>query len=119
MKRLFVLKLFVCVFAVGCCLYAYLEQQNELTKMRMEIPRLGQNIKEVREENMRLQFEIERFENPKRLMELASQNEFSHLKHPLTDDIIVVPEGKRAHVDLPKESQELFFYHPSVVVGAK
>ena len=97
-------------------MYAYLEEQNELIKLRMEIPRLGQDLKEITEENQRLEFEIESFENPRHLMELVLQNEYSHLKHPLVSDIVVVEQEKRERKQSAKQSP---FLSPSIVVGAK
>jgi len=110
------LKLFICLFSLGGCLYAYLEEQNELMKLRMEIPKIGQDLKEISEENRRLEFEIESFENPRHLMELVLQNEYSHLKHPLISDIVLLPQEKRQPAPMPAES---LFLHPSVIVGAK
>ncbi|MBM3202195.1 MAG: hypothetical protein FJZ56_07310 [Chlamydiae bacterium] len=116
MSRLFLTKVLVCLFSLGGCLYAYLEEQNELIKLRMEIPRLGQDIKEIHEENLRLEFEIESFENPKHLMELVLQNEYSHLKHPLVSDIVVVSQEKKEETPPTKQTK---FLSPSIVVGAK
>jgi hypothetical protein len=119
MTRLFPLKVFICLFTIGGYLYAYLEEQNEVTKLRMEIPRLGQDLKEISEENMRLRFEIESFENPKHLMELVLQNEYSHLKHPIVSDIVMVPQGGKREKQVLNQSKEMFFLHPSIVVGSK
>lgn len=116
---LFPIKILICLFSIGGCLYAYLEEQNELTKLRMEIPRLGQDVKEITEENMRLRFEIESFENPKHLMELVLQNEYSHLKHPVASDIVMVPQGKTNEKKALDASMEMFFLHPSIIVGSK
>ncbi len=118
MNRLFPIKMFICLFSMGGCLYAYLEEQNEVTKLRMEIPKLGQDLKEISEENMRLRFEIESFENPKHLMELVLQHEYSHLKHPVVSDIVMVKQEKREKSLSDQGKKETFLY-PSVVVGAK
>ena len=82
------IQLLVCVVIVGVALLAYVERQNELTKMRMQVPLLTKKLQAIVEENTRLQFEIEKFENPINLMELARQPQFGHLKHPLVTDII-------------------------------
>jgi len=83
-------------FLLLCCtffLYSYLVKQNELTKMKMELPTLAKSIKDLKEENKQLIYELEQMENPCRLMELVRSSEFSHLKHPFVKDILTIPEG--------------------------
>jgi len=92
MKSL-LLKLGVCLTALGLCLYSYLETQNELTQLKIRLPEVEKEIKIVREENRRLGYEIDQFENPSHLIELAHHPEFSHLKHPLIREILTVPEA--------------------------
>jgi cell division protein FtsL len=85
-----VVRIFVCLVIIGCALYSYIYQHNQLTELRMRVPKLAQVRKKLEEENQRLQFEIEKFENPLHLMELARKPEFSHLKQPLLPDIIII-----------------------------
>ncbi len=87
------LKLGICLGVLGLCLYSYLETQNELTQLKIRIPDVEKEIKIVREENRRLAYEIDQFENPAHLIELAHHPEFSHLKHPLLREILTVPEA--------------------------
>lgn len=89
--NLFFLRIMACIFAVGITLYAYIEKQNQLTSLRLRIPALDKQVKAIQEENRQLQFEIELFESPIHLMELARKPEFSHLKHPLLNEVIVLP----------------------------
>jgi uncharacterized coiled-coil protein SlyX len=79
-----------CVGVVTLFLFAYVEQHNRLTRLRIEVPLQEKKLKELQDENTRLQFEIEKFENPLNLMELAKKPQFSHLKHPYVTDIITV-----------------------------
>ncbi len=90
MKKIFFVQVLVCAFSCGGVLYAYVKQQNDVTKVRIELPRLAREVRQLEEQNSRLKFEIERFENPKHLMELAKRPEFSHLKHPLIGEIFVL-----------------------------
>ena len=90
MRKMFFIQVLVCAFSCGGALYAYVAQQNDLTKVRIELPRLARDVRHLEEQNARLRFEIERFENPKHLMELAKRPEFSHLKHPLSSEIFVL-----------------------------
>ena len=97
------IRILTCIFVLGFCLYSYIDKQNELTKLRMHIPGLVKEIKSIQEENMRLQYEIDQFENPQHLMELARLAEFSHLKHPLVKEILTVPEGVAMQQPVPEE----------------
>ncbi len=90
MKKIFFVQVLVCAFSCGGVLYAYVRQQNDVTKVRIELPRLTREVRQLEEQNSRLRYEIERFENPKHLMELAKRPEFSHLKHPLIGEIFVL-----------------------------
>lgn len=85
-------RIFICLLVAGWTLYCYIDKNNDLVELRMTIPVVEGELKAMQEENMRLQYEIDRFESPLHLMELARQPEFSHLKYPSTDDIIILPE---------------------------
>jgi hypothetical protein len=89
--KAFILRVLVCIFFFGFALYSYVDKQNELTELKLRLPRIAKEIKAIRQENMRLAFEIESFENPEHLMELAK--EFGHLKHPCLNEIVMVKEG--------------------------
>jgi hypothetical protein len=87
------LKVVFCLGVFAYSLYSYLNQQNELTELKIALPRLEKEIHLIREENRRLSYEIEQFENPAHLIELASHPEYAHLKHPLLKEILTVPEA--------------------------
>lgn len=82
------LRLFLTIMILGVFLYAYISKQNTITALRLLIPQVAFEIEELAQENSRLQFEIDQFENPVHLMELSRKPEFGHLKHPLINDII-------------------------------
>lgn len=82
----------LCLTFTGIALYAYIEGQNEITELRKNIPQISAELKTIREENATLQYEIDRFESPIHLMELARKPEFGHLKYPSLDKVIVLPE---------------------------
>ena len=75
---------------VGVSLYAYVNKHNVLTEVQMRLPVCTKELILCQEENERLQFAIEKFENPIHLMELARKPEFSHLKMPYRSDIITL-----------------------------
>ena len=86
----FLIRLFLCIFIFGIHLYKFVDKQNELTELRLRIPPLAQMVREIEEENKSLQYEIDAFESPSRLMEFARRPEFAHLKHPLSTEVLVI-----------------------------
>ena len=92
MKQLLV-QIGICLTVFGFCLYSYLEKQNTLTKMKIQLPQKEKEIQMIREENRRLSYQIDQFESPSHLIELAHRPEFSHLKHPILREILTVPEA--------------------------
>lgn len=86
-------RLGVCLSVVALSLYSYFNKQNELTQLKIRLPEVEKELKVVREENRRLLYQIDQFENPAHLIELAHHPEFSHLKHPLLREILTLPEG--------------------------
>lgn len=85
-------RVFVCLLMAGWTLYAYIDKNNDLVELRMTIPQVASELKTIQDENIRLQYEIDRFESPLHLMELARQPEFSHLKFPSTNEVVILPE---------------------------
>lgn len=91
MNRGIFIRVCLCVLIVGILLYTYLNQQNSITQLQLQIPQLTRELASIREENTRLQFLIDQFESPSHLMELARLPQFSHLKYPRADEVIVIP----------------------------
>ncbi len=81
-----------CLAVLGACVYSYLDAQNDLTHLKIRLPEVEKQLQLVLEENRRLSYEVDQFENPSHLIELAHHPEFSHLKHPLLKEILIVPE---------------------------
>lgn len=84
-------KLLFCLLVAGITLYASIRQLNQLTTLRRELPPLSKEVKALQEENHRLQYEVDRFENPLHLIELARKPEYGHLKYPFNSDILILP----------------------------
>ena len=74
------------------CLYSYLNVQNEMTQLKIDLPRIEKEISQIEEENRRLSYRVEQFESPSHLMELSHRPEYAHLRHPLMKEVITVPE---------------------------
>ncbi|MGK5594410.1 MAG: hypothetical protein ACSNEK_03520 [Parachlamydiaceae bacterium] len=81
---------FICLFALTLSLYLYIDYLNQVMEERLKIPILKKELHEIKEKNVLLQYEIDRFENPSNLMELAKKSEYSHLKYPQNNEIMVV-----------------------------
>lgn len=88
------IRLMICISCVGFVLYKSIDNLNRLTELRLAIPVLAAEIKEIREKNLELLYRIEQFESPSHLMELAGKPEFGHLKYPPVDRVILLPEYK-------------------------
>lgn len=97
--RNLILRWVIACAVVGGSLILYIDQLNQLTRLRLEIPHYLSEIKTLQEENERMQYEIDQFESPIYLMELIKKPEFSHLKFPKRNEVIVIEtspsEGKR------------------------
>ena len=84
--------------AIGAySLFSYLEVQNEVTHLKIQLPEIEKEIQLIREESRRLTFEIDQFQSPSHLIELAHRPEMGHLKHPLLQEILTVPEAFAAN----------------------
>lgn len=75
-------------------LLLYVNAEVTLTELRLELPKESKELKEILEGNTALQYEIDRLENPARLMQLMRAPEFSHLKYPLEDEVIVIRDAE-------------------------
>lgn len=83
-------RLLVAIVAVGTTVYGYIHKQNALTEIRLSIPTMQRDLKKIQDENIRLQYEIERFESPLHLMELGRKPEFGHLRYPSSKEVVVL-----------------------------
>lgn len=108
MTKATLVRVFLCIFCAGVLLYAYIEQQNALTRLRLDIPVLSKEIRDLKETNTQLKYEIERFESPEHLLELSASRQFSHLKHPLLKDIIALPQGVALQISSEEKSKPSF-----------
>jgi len=88
----FLVRVFFCIAAVGFWLYAAVDLQTRLTAIRIQIPPLAREVSRIEEANTRLRYEIEKFENPRHLLQLARRPEFGHLRFPKQEEVIVLGE---------------------------
>ena len=85
-----VLRIVICILFLSGCLYSYLDVQNAITDLRIQIPRLTNEVRRIEEENTQFKFQIEKFESPENLMQIAKMSEFSHLKFPVCRDVLTL-----------------------------
>lgn len=87
------IRLLLCISIAGLALYKYIDKLNELTELRLSIPVLAREVKEIHEKNMEMHYAIEHFESPVHLMEMARKPEFGHLRYPSIPEVILLPEA--------------------------
>ena len=75
---------------MGLGLFLYLDKLNQQTALRFQIPVVEKEIEELSHKNVQLAFQLENFNNPQHLLELAKQPEYSHLKFPFMEDVMVI-----------------------------
>ena len=113
------IRLGVMIALASLGVYFYIEKQNELASLKMKLPSLAQEIHRLREENQRLQYEVDGFESPCHLMELARKPEFSHLKHPLVQEVLAMQEGLALNQSIGKPKKVVEPPPFPLAVGAK
>ena len=118
-KKAFILQIFLCFIVLGISLIAYLEKQNDLTDLRLYVPRLVLEIKGIQEENAQLKYQIQQFESPDHLIKMAAAAEFSHLKHPLGKEILVLQDESAVQWSSDLEKEILLKPENTLAVGAK
>jgi hypothetical protein len=124
MKRKWLIKIVVCMTATAYAGFGLIEEQNKVTALRMEIPKLEQEIGSLEEEAQRLKFELEIFENPSNLLCLAKHAEFSHLQFPYHEDVLVLNAKETGNPPVQTDMVAVkpdFIIHPfklSVMLGA-
>lgn len=80
MKTGFVIRLFFILFFVTLFLYYYVDKQNQITKLRLQLPALEKEVKELRKETVYLNYQVETLESPQNLLYFLTRPEYSHLK---------------------------------------
>jgi hypothetical protein len=104
MKIGFLARLIFCIFLFSIYLYLYVERQNKVTELRLNIPNVVKDVRELKENISSLQYDIEHFESPSHLLELSKKMEFRHLKYPNTTDILILSSD--SHNDNKEGSDE-------------
>jgi hypothetical protein len=107
MNRALFFRMSVIILVFAFSFYFYIEKQNELTKLKIELPKKTVELTHIKEEIKELQYALEQLESPSRLMELSTSKQFSHLKYPFLKDILNVEEGLALNESSKKEISHL------------
>jgi hypothetical protein len=83
----------VCLLVLVCCFFTLLSKQNELTNLRISIPKKEKSLRLLKEAIAKIQYDIDQFEDPQNLLHIAAKDEFHHLKHPYFSNVVTVSEG--------------------------
>ncbi|MBQ8498328.1 hypothetical protein [Chlamydia sp.] len=83
-------RLFLCLSLLCYALYRYIDKQNDLTKLRLEIPCLWAQLRQVEQENVTLSFLLEKLESPEHLLQIASLPEYQYLEYLSEEKISVL-----------------------------
>ncbi len=108
----------IIIMLFSICLYFYVEKQNYMTCLRIALPQVEQEILQIKEENSRLQYEVDQFENPSHLMDMARSVDYSHLKHPFVHEILTLEEGMAINSNENNE-EKIEHNNIPVAIGAK
>jgi hypothetical protein len=114
------LRFMVCLFFFSFSIYSYLDKHNSCTELKLRLPKITKEIEAIREGNASLQYQIECFENPQQLLDLASRPEYAHLKFPFTEEVLTVKEGLALQSGTSDdEAAETSKNKTTIVIGAK
>lgn len=83
-------RVLICLLVLGLGMYFYIDKINEQTQLRMQIPKLEKELEELAQKNIQLGYQLEHFNNPQHLHKLAQRPEYSHLKFPFMEEVMVV-----------------------------
>ncbi len=120
MKKKWMIKLVVCVIAVATVSYEHLYEINQLTAKRMMIPSLEQEIALMNEEIDEVNFAFQTVENPIKLLKIAKNPDYSGLKFPLEEDLVILTSTDQSILESPVETQDfhIHVFKLSVILGA-
>lgn len=83
-------KLSICILLLGFFLIAHIERQNELTRLRLQIPQINAKTKVLRESALQMKSRVQKKETPRQLLALLKQPQFQHLHFPQTSRVWII-----------------------------
>lgn len=121
MKKKFLAKVAICFFSFAAVGYEHIHEINKMTSVRIQIPKIQQEIHVINEEIDQLNYEFQEFENPQRLLHLAKQAEYSDLHFPYQQDILVMQHEIEQQTNILVKHEAPFkinTFKLSVILGA-
>ncbi len=114
------IRFMIALFFFSFSLYSYIDKQNSCTALKLQLPKVQKEIEAMQEKNANLRYQIACFEAPEHLLAIATQEAYTHLKFPFTQEIITVSEGLPLNLN-PSEEEFLqdSKLKTAVVIGAK
>ncbi|MCH1430841.1 MAG: hypothetical protein GWP59_09060 [Chlamydiales bacterium] len=89
----------ICLFALVVVFFSYIQRQNDLTTLRVFIPTRAKVLHDIKEENKRLQYQVDLFYSPSNLLRMSLKPEFGDLDFPYQDEVLLVDRNKVSDED--------------------
>lgn len=86
----FAIRVAICLSSASFVAYAYIDQRNSLTELQRIIPQIEKEARQVQDENVSLQYEIDCFRNPRHLLELLREPQYRYLQFPSSNEVIAL-----------------------------
>ena len=87
MNRVWFYRIITGLAGFAAFLYAYVVHHNRVLQLQMEIPKLAKEVREIEQDNIRLRFQIQQFEDPSNLMKTLALREYVHLEYAASSDV--------------------------------
>lgn len=91
MRALFA-RLGICICLFGAFLVRHVQRQNDLTRLRLEIPQIAMQARDLQERALQLREEVGKHLAPKALLDQLDRGLFDHLSVPLPQQIWIMEE---------------------------
>ncbi|MFA6914807.1 MAG: hypothetical protein WC222_00275 [Parachlamydiales bacterium] len=89
-----VFRFFIVMGTLSLFIFLYIREQNEILLLRRTIPLLEKNIRELEEDNLALEYEIDKDRSPENLLKKARLPAYGHLRFPEKNEVISIPQSK-------------------------
>lgn len=87
------LRLAVCIALLAIFLICHVERQNEITRLRLQIPQIDALSCRMKESALQLQSKVIKSQSPGHLLALLDRPEFQHLHFPTAQSVWIIEEN--------------------------
>jgi hypothetical protein len=84
----------ICLFALVSVFFSYIQSQNDLTSLRVFIPSRASVLRNLKEENKSLQYQVDLFYSPANLLKMSNKAEFRDLIFPYEEEVLSIQRNK-------------------------